>query len=88
MESGWEDGILRVMQLSITRLAFSFSSSFEGSIFQCYGRRNALDRPVLFLAPYVLDRQHQHMESQLHSTQVALDHLRQRYNFQERKITV
>ena len=73
MESSWEDGILRVMQLSIARLAFSFTSSFEGTIFQCYGRRNALDRPVLFSAPYVLDGQHQHMEGQLHNTQIALD---------------
>ena len=58
MESRWEDGILRVMQLSIARLAYSFTSSFEGSIYQCYGRRNALDRPVLFSAPYVVVVRH------------------------------
>ena len=46
-----------------------------------------LDRPVLFSAPYVVDRQHQHMEGQLHSTQIALDRIRQRYNFRGRKIT-
>jgi hypothetical protein len=87
MESSWEDGILRVMHLSISRLAYSFTSSFEGSIYQCNGRRNALDRPVLFTAPYIVDRQHQHMEGQLHSTQIALDHIRQRYNFRGMTIT-
>ena len=76
MESSWEDGILRVMQLAIARLAYSFSSQFESTTYRYYGRRDEHDRPVLFSGPYVFDRQFQHMEGQLYSTQVPLDRLR------------
>ena len=39
MENGWEDGILRVVQLAIAKLANFFSSKFEGTRYGYYGRR-------------------------------------------------
>ena len=62
MENGWEDGILRVMQLAIAKLTNFFSSKFEGTPYRFYGRRDEEDRPVGISEDDVFARQFQHME--------------------------
>ena len=79
MESSLEDGILRVMQLAIAKLASTFCSKFEGTPYRYYGKRDEEDIPVS--NSEVFARHFQHMEGQLYNTQIALDHLRQEFNF-------
>ena len=64
------------MQLAIAKLANFFSSKFEGTPYRYAGRRDEDDRPVGISEEFVFARQFQHMEGQLHSTQIALDRLR------------
>ena len=73
--------------MAIVKLANSFSSKFEGTPYRFYGKRDEDDRLVGISEDYVFARQFQHMEGQLHSTQIALDRLRQEYNFQGREIS-
>ena len=60
MESGLEDGILRVMQLAIAKLANSFSSQFMGTPYRFYGKRDEEDRPVGASEDFVFAHHFQH----------------------------
>ena len=86
MESSLEDGILRVMQLAIAKLASTFCSKFEGTPYRYYGKRDEEDRPVSNSEDFVFARHFQHMEGQLYNTQITLDRLRQEFNFRGREI--
>jgi hypothetical protein len=86
MESSLEDGILRVVPLAIAKLTNSFCSKFEGTPYRFYGKRDEEELPVGILEDFVFVCHFQHMEGQLFNTHIALDRLRQEYNFRGRKI--
>jgi hypothetical protein len=86
MESSLEDGILRLMQLAIAKLANSLCSMFEGTPYRFYGKRDEEGRPVGSTEDFVFACHFQHMEGRLYNTHIALDHLRKEYNFRGREI--
>ena len=86
VESDLESGLLRVMQVTIARLAHVFRGEFEGTPYSFFGGRDEQDRPAGGLVECAIARQFQHMEGQLYDTQVILDRLRQDYNIRGREI--
>ncbi|KAK1663564.1 hypothetical protein QYE76_038789 [Lolium multiflorum] len=86
MERTWTDGMIRVSQEALARLAFLHPEVVAGTGYQYLGQRDLAGKPVAG-APHA-DTAHQlhHMEYLLHHTQTQQDRARERCDLQEDEI--
>jgi hypothetical protein len=86
MERTWLDGMIRVFQEALARLAFLHPEVVAGTGYQYLGQRDLAGQPVAG-APHA-DTAHQlhHLEYLLHHTQTQQDRARERCDLQEDEI--
>ncbi|KAK1693161.1 hypothetical protein QYE76_009858 [Lolium multiflorum] len=86
MEHTWLDGMIRVSQEALARLAFLHPEVVAGTGYQYLGQRDLVGKPVAG-APHA-DTAHQlhHLEYLLHHTQTQQDRARERCDLQEDEI--
>lgn len=74
----WTDGVVRVMQEALARLAFHHRAELIGTRFEYFGRRDSEGRPTEVPFHFQFERHAQYMEFMLHHTQTYLDRARMR----------
>ena len=87
VERTWVDGLVRVYQEAITRLAYHHRTFFAGSHYQYYGQRDAQGDPRAVPDHPEFWRHFQEMEYLLHRTQTYLDRVRIRCDTRGAELT-
>lgn len=83
MDRSWEDGLLRVMQFTIARLAEDFADRLQDTPFRYIGRRDDQGRMTLGDPHPEFAHYLSHTEYLLQHTQRQMDSVRVRYEFKE-----
>ena len=86
MERSWVDGMVRVMQEAIARLAFLHPEKIVGTPFQFVGQRDTEGIPAVVTPHPQFEHQMQHLEYLLHHSQTYMDRARMRSEMQEMEI--